>query len=123
VIKKIYQLQEIIKSKFPITKPFKRSFKLSEGFYVEDLIIKGKGFRINKYMEGNKTKLLYGPEGLSKERRDYLQEIIDKWTEEGLQERKEECRNRASKTKSPKKQLSMNKIIGCKYYSKEVYKC
>jgi hypothetical protein len=73
---------------------------------VEDLIIKGEGFRINKYKEGNKTnkckKLLYGPEGLSKERRDYLQEIIDKWTEESLQERKEECRNRASKIKFPK---------------------
>jgi hypothetical protein len=38
----------------------------------------------------NKSKkLLYGLEGLSKERRDYIQEIIDKWIEEGLQERKE----------------------------------
>ena len=38
----------------------------------------------------NKSKkLLYGLEGLSKERRDYIQEIIDKWIQEGLQERKE----------------------------------
>ena len=35
------------------------------------------------------NKLLYGLEGLNEERRDCLQEIIDKWIEEGLQERKE----------------------------------
>jgi DNA polymerase III alpha subunit len=60
---------------------------------VEDLIIKGKDSRINKSKEGNKMnkskKLLYGLEGVSKERRDYIQEIIDKWIEEDLQERKE----------------------------------
>ena len=60
---------------------------------MEDLIIKGKNSRINKSKKGNKMnkskKLLYGLEGLSKERRDCLQEIIDKWIEEGLQGRKE----------------------------------
>jgi hypothetical protein len=30
------------------------------------------------------NKLLYGLEGLSEERRDCLQESIDKWIEEGL---------------------------------------
>ena len=58
-------------------------------------------------MEGNKMnkskKILYVLEDLSKEKRDYLQEIIDKWIEEGLQERKEEHRNLASKTKSQKR--------------------
>jgi hypothetical protein len=73
---------------------------------VEDLIIKGKDFRINKSKEVNKmnksNKLLYGLEGLSEERRDCLQEIIDKWIEEGLQECKKERWNRASKTKPQK---------------------
>ena len=100
-------LCKIIKRRIPITKPFKRRFKLSEGFEVEDLLIKGKESRINKSREGkkmnNNEKKLYGLEDLSQEKLDQIQEIIDKWIEEDLQKRKEK-RSQTKDSKSQKNQ-------------------
>ncbi|MBT3879902.1 MAG: hypothetical protein HON76_19655 [Candidatus Scalindua sp.] len=102
-------LCKIIKRRIPITKPFKRRFKLSEGFEVEDLLIKGKESRINKSREGkkmnNNEKKLYGLEDLSQEKLDQIQEIIDKWIEEDLQKRKEK-RSQTKDSKSQKNQKS-----------------
>ncbi len=45
---------------------------------------------------------LYDVEGLSQERIDIIQEMIDKWRVEDSNKRKEERRKRASNTKTKK---------------------
>jgi transcriptional regulator with XRE-family HTH domain len=63
----------------------------------------GKESRINKTKEGKKMEgKLYDIEGLSQERIDILQEMIDNWKAEDAEKRKEERKKRASKTKSKK---------------------
>jgi len=78
---------------------------------MEELIIgkitserKGKESQINKSKE-RKERVegkLYDIEGLSQERLDKIQEMIDNWKVEDANKRKEERRKRASKSESKK---------------------
>ena len=65
---------------------------------------KGKESQINKFKE-RKERVegkLYDIEGLSQERLDKIQEMIDNWKVEDANKRKEERRKRASKSESKK---------------------
>jgi hypothetical protein len=91
-------LCKIIKKKLPMTKPFKRKFMLSEGFDVEELLIKGKDSRVNKTKEGKKMEteletikkwIKNRIEGMNnKERLVKLQNTIDDWEIEDIKKRR-----------------------------------
>jgi hypothetical protein len=80
------------------------------GITMEELVTgkttferKGKDSQINKTKEGRKMEgKLYDVEGLSQERLDIIQEMIDNWKAEDASKRKEERRKRASKNESKK---------------------
>lgn len=102
-----------MKKKVP--EKFKMAFQKQFGFPVENVYehIKsklenntpetGKESQINKSKEGgNMEGKLYDVEGLSQERIDIIQEMIDNWKVEDANKRKEERRKRTSITKSKK---------------------
>jgi hypothetical protein len=110
---KIYEILKGIKKNIPID--FKNAFQKQFGFPVEDIYKhikiemesntqeKGNESRIIKSKEGKKMEgKLYDVEGLSQERIDILQEMIDNWKTEDASKRKEERKKREYKTKSKK---------------------
>ena len=109
---KIYEILKGIKKNIPID--FKKAFQIQFNFPVEEVYEhiklklerntpgKGKEAQINKFKE-RKERVegkLYDLEGLSQERLDLLQEMIDNWKVEDANKRKEEHKKRASKNKS-----------------------
>jgi hypothetical protein len=92
-------LCKIIKKKLHMTKPFKRKFMLSEGFDVEELLLKGKDSRVNKTKEGKKMEkelqtikkwIINRIEGMNnKERLARLQNTIDDWEIEDIKKRRQ----------------------------------
>ena len=111
---KIYEILKGIKKNIPTD--FKKAFQKQFGFPVENVYEhiklklesknqeKGNESRINKSKE-RKERVegkLYDIEGLSQERIDIIQEMIDNWKIEDANNRKEERRKRTSKSESKK---------------------
>jgi len=96
-------ISEIVTGNRVISEDLKISFSNNFGLEIEDLLKTGKKSRINNSKEGKKMEgKLYDVEGLSQERIDILQEMIDNWKIEDANKRKKERRKRASKTKLKK---------------------
>lgn len=96
-------ISEIVTGSRVISEDIKIAFSNKFGFEIEDLLKTGKESRISKSKEGEKMEgKLYDVEGLSQERIDILQEMIDNWKAEDARKRKEERKQRASITKSKK---------------------
>ncbi len=97
-------ISEIVTGSRAISEDIKISFSNKFGFEIEELIKKGKESQINKSKERKKRVegKLYDVEGLSQEKLDILQEMIDNWKGEEANKRKEERRKRAYKTISKK---------------------
>jgi len=96
-------ISEIVTGNRVISEDLKISFSNNFGLEIEDLLKTGKKSRINNSKEGKKMEgKLYDVVGLSLERFDILQEMIDNWKIEDANKRKKERRKRASKTKLKK---------------------
>jgi plasmid maintenance system antidote protein VapI len=97
-------ISEIVTGRRAISEDIKISFSNKFGFEIEELKKNGKESQINKSKERKKRVegKLYDVEGLSQEKLDILQEMIDNWKGEEANKRKEERRKRAYKTKYKK---------------------